>query len=221
MFVVVEGFFDGVWSYIKAALERDPAARHFLEVLFCYPGVQALIAHRVVHFFWRIGLRSFARFMSNIVRFFTGVEIHPAARIGEAVFIDHGMGVVIGETAEVGDGTTIFQGVTLGGTGKEHGKRHPTIGRNVVIGAGAILLGPIRVGDNVRVGAGSVVLQDVEEGATVVGVPARVARRNGESVRLRPLDHRDISDPLLNRIAQLERQIENLTLLLSARQGGD
>ncbi len=213
------GFSLGMWSYINAALEKDPAARHWLEVVLAYPGVQALVAHRISHFFWRIGLKTFARVLSHIVRFFTGVEIHPAARIGEGVFIDHGAGVVIGETAEVGDGTTIFQGVTLGGTGKEGGKRHPTVGRGVVIGAGAIILGPVRIGDNVRVGAGSVVLKDVEDGVTVVGVPARVARRNGERVRRRPLDHRDVPDPIVVRIGQLEDKVESLMQAVSVLRG--
>lgn len=161
---------------ITTALARDPAARSHLEVLICYPGVHALLLHRLAHGLHLLGLGFWPRLLSHLARLLTGIEIHPAARIGTGVFIDHGMGVVIGETAIVGDGCTLYQGVTLGGTGKETGKRHPTLGRNVTVGAGAKVLGNIRIGDGARVGAGSVVLKDVPGDATVVGIPGRVVR---------------------------------------------
>ncbi len=205
-----------MWSYVRAALERDPAARNRFEVVLCYPGVQALILHRFAGFFWRIGLRTVARLLSHFNRLVTGVEIHPGARIADGVFIDHGMGVVVGETSEIGEGVTIFQGVTLGGTGKGRGKRHPTVGRNAVLGAGAVVLGPVKIGDNVRVGAGSVVLRDVEANSTVVGVPARVARRDGGRVRLRPLDHSDVPDPIVERLERLEAEIGEVEDLMAA-----
>jgi len=145
----------------QTVFERDPAARNWLEVLFCYPGLQALMFHRVAHWLWNLGLPFIPRLLSHISRFFTGIEIHPGATIGHSVFIDHGMGVVVGETAIIGNCCLIYQGVTLGGTGKESGKRHPTLGENVVVGAGAKVLGNIQIGNNVRIGAGSVVLREV------------------------------------------------------------
>ncbi|MCZ8162324.1 MAG: serine O-acetyltransferase, partial [Microcystis sp. LE19-196.1B] len=157
----------------KIIFERDPAARNWLEVLFCYPGLQALLCHRFAHWLYHIGIPFIPRLISHLARFLTGIEIHPGAQIGQGVFIDHGMGVVIGETAIVGDYALIYQGVTLGGTGKESGKRHPTLGENVVVGAGAKVLGNIYLGNNVRVGAGSVVLRDIPADCTVVGVPGR------------------------------------------------
>jgi serine O-acetyltransferase len=195
--------------------ERDPAARNWLEVLLCYPGLQALLLHRFSHWLWNLGLPLIPRLLSHLARFLTGIEIHPGATIGQGVFIDHGMGVVIGETAIVGDYVLIYQGVTLGGTGKESGKRHPTLGDNVVVGAGAKVLGNILVGHNVRIGAGSVVLREVPSDCTVVGVPGRIVYRAGE--RVEPLDHGRLPDSeaeviraLVDRIETLEQQLEKL-----------
>lgn len=205
----------------KIIFERDPAARNWLEVIFCYPGLQALLFHRLAHWLYQQKVPFVPRFISHIARFLTGIEIHPGAQIGRGVFIDHGMGVVIGETAIVGDYCLIYQGVTLGGTGKESGKRHPTLGENVVIGGGAKVLGNITVGNNVRIGAGSVVLRDVPSDCTVVGVPGRIVYRSG--VRVDPLEHGKLPDSeatairaLVDRIEQLERQVEEL----SAKQSG-
>jgi len=167
---------------IKAVFERDPAARSVLEVLLCYPGLHAILLHRVAHFFYRHQLFLIARLVSQFARAVTQIEIHPGARLGEGLFIDHGAGVVIGETTEIGNNVTIYQGVTLGGTGKEKGKRHPTIGDNVVISAGAKILGSFTVGENSKVGAGSVVLKPVPPDSTVVGVPGKVIIRQGEKV---------------------------------------
>jgi len=199
----------------RIIFERDPAARNWLEVLFCYPGLQALLFHRLAHWLHSIGIPFFPRLISHIGRFFTGIEIHPGAVIGRGVFIDHGMGVVIGETAIVGDYALIYQGVTLGGTGKESGKRHPTLGENVVVGAGAKVLGNIQIGNNVRIGAGSVVLRDVPSSCTVVGVPGRIIYRSG--VRVSPLEHNNLPDSeaevirvLVDRIESLEQQIQTL-----------
>ena len=196
---------------------RDPAARGFLEILFCYPGFQALVLHRLSHQLWRsrLPLKLVARMLSQLGRSITGVEIHPGARIGLGVFIDHGMGVVIGETAEVGQRCLLYQGVTLGGTGKEHGKRHPTLADNVVVGAGAKILGAITIGANTRIGAGSVVVRDVEADCTVVGIPGRVIHQSG--VRINPLAHSALPDTeanvirnLMERIDQLENQVATL-----------
>jgi serine O-acetyltransferase len=199
----------------RIIFERDPAARNGLEVLFCYPGFQALMLHRFAHQLWSIGLPFIPRLISHGARFLTGIEIHPGAAIGEGVFIDHGMGVVIGETAIVGDYSLIYQGVTLGGTGKESGKRHPTLGDNVVVGAGAKVLGNIEIGNNVRIGAGSVVLRAVPSDCTVVGVPGRVVYRSGE--RVGPLEHGRLPDSeaqviraLVDRIEALEQQLSSL-----------
>jgi serine O-acetyltransferase len=199
----------------KIIFDRDPAARNWLEVLFCYPGLQALMFHRVAHWLYRVGVPFVPRLMSQISRFITGIEIHPGATIGQGVFIDHGMGVVIGETAIVGNYALIYQGVTLGGTGKECGKRHPTLGENVIVGAGAKVLGNIQLGNNVRIGAGSVVLRDVPSDCTVVGVPGRIVYRAGE--RVEPLEHGRLPDSeaqviraLVDRIESLEQQIQLL-----------
>jgi serine O-acetyltransferase len=199
----------------RIIFERDPAARNWLEVLFCYPGLQALLMHRFAHYLYCLHIPFIPRLISHIARFLTGIEIHPGAAIGRGVFIDHGMGVVIGETAIVGNYALIYQGVTLGGTGKESGKRHPTLGENVVVGAGAKVLGNIQVGDNVRIGAGSVVLRDVPSDCTVVGVPGRIVYRAGE--RVDPLDHGRLPDSeaqviraLVDRIEALEQQLQNL-----------
>ncbi len=169
--------FDRIKQDIACVFDRDPAARNVFEVLTSYPGVHALIMHRFNHWLWSRGLRWFARFLSLFARWFTGIEIHPGARIGQRFFIDHGLGVVIGETAEIGDDVTLYQGVTLGGTSWEKGKRHPTLGNDVVVGAGAKILGPITVGNGARIGSNAVVVKDVPEGATMIGIPARVARR--------------------------------------------
>lgn len=159
-------------------VENDPAARNKLEVLLLYPCVHALIAYRISHFFYKHKFFFIARLISQLSRFFTGIEIHPGAKIGKGLVIDHGMGVVIGETAEVGDNVLIYHGVTLGGTGKDKGKRHPTVGNNVVIGSGAKVLGPIKIGDNAKIGANAVVLKEVPEGATAVGIPAKIIVRS-------------------------------------------
>jgi serine O-acetyltransferase len=199
----------------RIIFERDPAARNWLEVLLCYPGLQALLSHRLAHSLRRLGIPFIPRLLSHLARFFTGIEIHPGAQIGRGVFIDHGMGVVIGETAIIGDYALIYQGVTLGGTGKESGKRHPTLGENVVVGAGAKVLGNIYIGNDVRIGAGSVVLRDVPSECTVVGIPGRVIYRSG--VRVNPLEHGNLPDSearvirlLLDRIEALEQQVEQL-----------
>ena len=204
-----------LFADFRIIFERDPAARNALEVLFCYPGLQALLFHRFSHLLYRLKIPFIPRLISHLARFLTGVEIHPGAQIGQGVFIDHGMGVVIGETAIVGNYALIYQGVTLGGTGKESGKRHPTLGENVVVGAGAKVLGNIQLGDNVRIGAGSVVLRDVPADCTVVGIPGRVVHRSG--VRVDPLEHGNLPDSeakvirmLVDRIETLEQQLQTL-----------
>ena len=168
---------------VSSILERDPAAKSRLEVLLCYSGLHAVVFYRLTHWLWNRGFRLLARWLSQVARFLTGIEIHPAAEIGRRLFIDHGMGVVIGETAIVGDDVTIYQGATLGGTGKEKLKRHPTLGNGVVVGAGAKILGNILVGNDCRIGAGSVVLRDVPEGSTVVGVPGHIVLQHGQARR--------------------------------------
>ena len=199
----------------RIIFERDPAARNWLEVLLCYPGLQALACHRFAHWLYNIGIPFLPRFISHLARFFTGIEIHPGAQIGNGVFIDHGMGVVIGETAIIGDKCLIYQGVTLGGTGKETGKRHPTLGENVVVGGGAKVLGNIQIGNEVRIGAGSVVLRDVPSDCTVVGIPGRVIYRSG--VKVNPLEHGNLPDSeaavirkLVDRIESLEEEVKDL-----------
>ena len=191
---------------------RDPAARGMWEIIFCYPGFHALVMHRISHKLWSYKLPLIPRLISHITRFLTGVEIHPGAKIGRGVFIDHGMGVVIGETSKIGDGCLLYQGVTLGGTGKESGKRHPTLENNVVVGAGAKVLGGICVGTNTRIGAGSVVVKDVEADSTVVGIPGRVVHQSG--VKINPLAHSALPDTegnvirnLMERIDELENQV--------------
>ena len=207
--------------------ERDPAARGPLEILLCYPGFQAVTLHRISHRLWRsrLPLKLPARLLSQLGRSLTGVEIHPGARIGSGVFIDHGMGVVIGETSEIGDRCLLYQGVTLGGTGKEHGKRHPTLASDVVVGAGAKVLGAIQVGSNTRIGAGSVVVRNVEADCTVVGIPGRVIHQSG--VRINPLAHSALPDAeanvirnLMERIDQLESQVGTLQTCLKAVAAG-
>jgi serine O-acetyltransferase len=202
---------------IKAVKERDPAARSTIEVLTCYPGLHAVWFHRAAHALWKRDVPLLPRLVSQFGRFVTGVDIHPGATLGEGLFIDHGAGVVIGETAEVGQGVTIYQGVTLGGTGKETGKRHPTVGDNVVIGAGAHLLGSITIGDNVKIGSGSVVVQDAPDNTTVVGNPGRPVISEGFKVGIPDIDYTHLPDPvaeamkcLVRRVVELENEIEEL-----------
>ncbi|MDH6075806.1 serine O-acetyltransferase [Chrysosporum ovalisporum CS-1034] len=211
-------FLKLLWSDFKIIFERDPAARNWLEVVFCYPGLHALCLHRVAHWLHCRGVVFIPRLISHLGRFLTGIEIHPGAEVGKGVFIDHGMGVVIGETAIVGNYTLIYQGVTLGGTGKESGKRHPTLGKNVVVGAGAKVLGNIHVGDGVRIGAGSIVLRDVPPDATVVGIPGRIIHPK-QNVNLHPLEHGKLPDEqgtvissLVSRIEKLEQQLQSLNI---------
>ncbi|HEU5457457.1 MAG TPA: serine O-acetyltransferase [Terracidiphilus sp.] len=200
--------FKRIREDVASVLERDPAARSWLEVLLCYPGLWAVWSHRVSHGLWRMELRLPARILSQIARFFTGVDIHPGALLGRRLFIDHAAGVVIGETAIVGSDVTIYQGVTLGGTGKEHGKRHPTICDHVFIGNNANVLGNITVGENSRVGAGSVVLNDVPPNSTVVGVPAHIVYRKGQRVVI--TDPHEIKDPLSDALIALAARVDRL-----------
>jgi serine O-acetyltransferase len=193
---------------IASVFDRDPAAKSTLEVLLCYSGLHALWFHRINHWLWNHRLPLLARFLSQVARLLTGIEIHPAAQIGRGLFIDHGMGVVIGETAVIGNDVTLYQGVTLGGTGKEKGKRHPTIGDGVVIGAGARVLGDIRIGDHSRIGAGSVVLRDVPDHSTIVGVPGHIILRHGKRVVI--TDPKQISDPLSQALASVASQVKDL-----------
>ena len=196
---------------VRAVLERDPAARSTFEVVLCYPGVHALAFHRIAHAIWRRGWRIPARFLSHVARFLTGIEIHPAAKIGSGLFIDHGMGVVIGETAEVGENVTLLQGVTLGGTSLKREKRHPTLGDNVVVGAGAKIIGAFKIGDGSRIGAGSVVVREVPTNSVVVGVPGRVTYRDGQRVAGGiDLDQTDLPDPVSKAIEQLVERIRSL-----------
>ncbi len=192
---------------LRMVFERDPAARNLLEVLLCYPGLHALWVYRIAHCLEKWGIPVVPRLLSQIARWFTGVEIHPGATIGQGLFIDHGMGVVIGETAVLGDNVLLYQGVTLGGTGKQSGKRHPTLGNHVVVGAGAKVLGNIEIGDNVRIGAGAVVLKSVPPDCTVVGVPGRIVRR-GEPVA--PLDHLRVPDPEGDALRMLAERLDVL-----------
>ena len=202
-------------SDIAIIKERDPAARGIIEIFLCYPGFQAIFLHRFTHKLWNLKLPLIPRVLSQINRTITGIEIHPGAKIGRKVFIDHGMGVVIGETAEIGDNCLLYQGVTLGGTGKNHGKRHPTLKENVVVGAGAKVLGSITVGANTRIGAGSVVVRSVQGNSTVVGIPGRVVHQSG--VKINPLAHSALPDAeanvirnLMDRIDTLENQLNRL-----------
>ena len=194
---------------IKATFDRDPAARSFLEVLLTYSGLHAIIFYRITHVLWKIHIPIVPRYLSQLGKFFTGIEIHPGAAIGNDFFIDHGMGVVIGETTIIGDNVTLYQGVTLGGTGKERGKRHPTIGNNVVVGTGAKVLGNITIGDNSYIGANAVVIKDVPPNSTVVGVPGRITRQDGKKIEI-SLDHVHVLDPLLQEIDELKRRLDKL-----------
>ena len=203
---------------IRAVFERDPAARTTLEVLLCYPGFHAVRFHRVSHWLWTHGMRLLGRMLSHVARFLTGIEIHPGARLGPGLFIDHGMGVVIGETSELGENVTLYHGVTLGGTSLKKEKRHPTLGNYVIVGAGAKILGPVKVGDNARIGAGSVVVEDVPPNTTVVGIPGKVVyakpQKTAPSVNL---EHGNLPDPtseaircLLDMIHDLQREVREL-----------
>ena len=197
---------------LNAYQKRDPAARSKLEIFLLYAGVHATLYHRLAHWLYRHKLRFLARCVSQWSRFWTGIEIHPGATIGRRLVIDHGTGIVIGETAQLGDDVLLYQGVTLGGTGKDTGKRHPTLGNNVLVGAGAKVLGPISIHDNARIAAGAVVLQEVPEGATAVGVPAQIVRVNGEKVRhyVDEVDQTSVENPTLKRLEELTRRVNEL-----------
>lgn len=214
-----------MFKYLKEEIEaiksRDPAVRTSLEALTCYPGLHAVIVHKLTHKLYKNRLFLLSRVISNVARFFTGVEIHPGAKIGRGVFIDHGMGVVIGETAEVGDMATIYQGVTLGGTGKDIGKRHPTIGKNVVISSGAKVLGPFTVGDNSKIGAGAVVLKEVPPNCTVVGVPGRIVVKDNKKVGACKggsnidLDQIGLPDPVAQEFSCMLEKIQHLETIVA------
>ena len=208
--------FRTIKEQIDTIFREDPAARSVLEIFFCYPGLHAILMHRISHRLYGWGVPFFPRFLSQVGRFFTGIEIHPGATIGRRFFIDHGMGVVIGETAEIGDDVLLYQGVTLGGTGNEKGKRHPTLGDRVVVGTGAKVLGSIRVGSDVKIGAGSVVVHPVPDNSTVVGIPGRVVRPRGECG---VLEHGNLPDPEGQDIEDLKRRIEDLERALRALAG--
>lgn len=206
----------GLLHDARSIANRDPAARNTLEVVLLYSGFHALVYHRIAHFFHKRHLKLLARLISQFGRFMTGVEIHPGAKIGSGLFIDHGMGIVIGETAEVGDNCTIYHNATLGGTGKDSGKRHPTIGNNVLISTGAKILGPFKVGDNSRIGANAVVLQEVEPDSTVIGVPGRVVRRKGSIVSpSTDLDQVHMPDPVSQEFCRLQQRIHLLELAMN------
>lgn len=213
------GFFRNVTEDIDAVLKKDPAARTRLEILLCYPGIWAVIWHRPAHWMYNHKLKLLARMLSQRVRRRTGIEIHPGAKIGRRCFIDHGMAVVIGETAEIGDDVTIYQAVTLGGTGKETGKRHPTIGNNVIISSGARVLGPFRVGDNSKIGSGAVVLNEVPPNCTVVGIPGRIVKRN--DILIDDMNQIDLPDPVKTEMDCLRRRIINLEDELNAHRAMD
>src|SRR5438034_2032265 len=202
--------FKTIRDDLAVVFERDPAATNRLEVILTYAGFHALIAYRLAHWLHVWGVPSLPRLVSQVARLFTGIEIHPSAQIGTGFFIDHGMGVVIGETAEIGDYVTLFQGVTLGGTGKERGKRHPTLGNHVVVGAGAKILGGITIGDNVKIGANSVVLKNVPANSTVIGGPARVIKTQGERLPDATMDHSNLPDPVSDRLLALEQELIEL-----------
>jgi serine O-acetyltransferase len=213
--IIIQNMFSNIREQIDTVFKRDPAARSVLEILLCYPGFHAVLIHRVAHGVYRRGWFTLARVISQFSRTMTGIEIHPGATIGRRFFIDHGMGIVIGETAEIGDDVLMYQGVTLGGTGKQSGKRHPTIGNEVVIGTGAKILGNIKIGDHVKVGAGSVIVRSVPDHSTVVGVPGRVV--GDANADLDTLEHGKLPDPqgqamdeLSKRIAELESMMRTL-----------
>ena len=204
---------------LRAYQERDPAARSRLEIFLLYPGVHAVIYHRIAHFCYCHHMKFLARLVSQWSRHWTGIEIHPGAKIGRRLVIDHGMGIVIGETAEVGDDCLIYHGVTLGGTGKDHGKRHPTIGNNVLISTGAKVLGPFRVGDNARIAANAVVLSEVPENATAVGIPAQIVRVQGKKVNYAAeVDQTSVENPTLEKMAALAARVEELEKKLHEKE---
>lgn len=203
-----ESMFDKLKAELDLVMERDPAARSRFEVYFLYSGFKAIRSYRKAHWFQTHGMKFIARFISQRSRHKTGIEIHPGATIGKNLFIDHGMGVVIGETTEIGDNCTLYQGVTLGGTGKDQGKRHPTLGNNVLVGSGAKVLGPFKVGDNARIAAGAVVLSEVPANATAVGVPARIVRLNGERINS-DLDQIHVSDPVSQELCRLQLELDS------------
>lgn len=205
---------------VDIIFEQDPAARSYLEVILTYSGLHAIWSHRLAHGFYKRKFYFIARVISQISRFFTGIEIHPGARIGRRLFIDHGMGVVIGETCEIGDNVTLYQGVTLGGTGKEKGKRHPTVKDGALIATGAKVLGSITVGEDARIGAGSVVLKDVPPNSTVVGIPGRIVVQNGRKVE-KDLNHRNLPDPVADRLQSMEKEIARLKKELDETRKGD
>lgn len=194
---------------IKSAKDRDPAAKGNLQIIFLYPGLHAIVLYRLANFLWKLNFPFFARLVSQTARFFTGIEIHPGAKIGRGLFIDHGMGVVIGETTIIGDNVTLFQGVTLGGTGKETGKRHPTLGDNIVVGTGAKILGNIMIENNSYIGANAVVLSDVPPNTTVVGVPGHVTKQDGKKID-RTMDHIHVLDPVMQQLDELKKRIADL-----------
>ncbi len=210
--------FKTIKQDLNVVFERDPAATSTLEVILTYAGFHALLAYRLSHWLKSRGVPFIPRAISQFARWLTGIEIHPAAEIGTGFFIDHGMGVVIGETAEIGNYVTLFQGVTLGGTGKERGKRHPTLGNHVVVGAGSKILGGIRIGDNVKIGANSVVLKSVPANSTVIGVPARVIKMEGERLPEATMDHTNIPDPIADRFEALERELIELRKKLESQE---
>ncbi len=211
------GLFESVREDVAAVFQNDPAASNYLEVLLCYSGLHAVWTYRINHWLWRHRFRLLARWLSQVARLLTGIEIHPAAQIGHRLFIDHGMGVVIGETSTVGDDVTLYQGVTLGGTGKEKGKRHPTVRSKVVVGAGAKVLGNITIGENCRIGAGSVVLRDVPDNSTVVGVPGHIVLQNGKRVVI--TDPKQINDPLSEALNAVIDQVQELNERLEELEG--
>ena len=204
--------FKFIREEISAIKERDPAARNTFEILFLYSGFHAVFWHRLSHWLYNKKRYTLARFVSQTIRFFTGIEIHPGAKIGRGLFIDHGMGVIIGETTEIGDNCTIYQGVTLGGTGKDVGKRHPTLGNNVLVGAGAKVLGPFKVGDNSKIAANAVVLSEVPENSTCVGVPARIVKINNR--RVSNFDNVHLPDPVSQELCRLSSQLEKLEKMI-------
>lgn len=215
------GTFGDIKTDYRAVFERDPAARNSLEVIFACPGFHAVVSHRVAHSLWKNNIKFPARLISHLTRFLTGIEIHPGARIGKGFFIDHGMGVVIGETSEIGDNVTLYHGVTLGGTSFTRDKRHPTVGDNVTIGAGAKILGPLTIGENSKIGANSAVIKDVPPDSTVVGIPGNVISRE-EFPIYTGLEHNKLPDPvaaLINRIGELEKRIVTLEDELEKAKG--
>jgi len=209
--------FATIKADLQAVFDRDPAATSKLEVILTYAGFHALLAYRISHRLKSMGIPFLPRAISQLARWLTGVEIHPSAKIGTGFFIDHGMGVVVGETAEIGDYVTLFQGVTLGGTGKERGKRHPTLGNHVVVGAGAKILGGITIGDNVKIGANSVVLKNVAANSTVIGVPGRVIKSQGERLPDATMDQVDLPDPISDRFLALEQELIELRKKLESQ----